>query len=109
MAMNAAGVTIRVDAAVLNQKADEVSKAVANMEQLFGQTQQIAERTRYYWVGEAGDLHRRMFAEQKEEIDIILKRLKEHPVDLQIIAKTYQETERHLTETASQLSSNLID
>lgn len=50
-----------------------------------------------------------MFEEQKDDVETLLKRLKEHPVDLQKIAKTYIDTEQRQTEASSQMSSNLID
>ncbi|MDO4329651.1 MAG: WXG100 family type VII secretion target [Lachnospiraceae bacterium] len=109
MAMDSAGVEIRVQPDILNAKAEEVSGAIAQMEQLFESVQATAARTKYYWIGEAGELHRKMFEDQKDDIVQLLQRLKEHPVDLQKIAKTYTETEQQLTEAASLMSSNLID
>ncbi len=109
MAMDRAGVEIRVQPDILNSKAAEVSAAIAQMEQLFESVQSTAARTRYYWIGEAGELHRKMFEDQKDDIVKLLARLKEHPVDLQKIAQAYVDTEQKLTEAASQMSSNLID
>lgn len=109
MAMDGAGVEIKVQPEVLRAKADEVSGAIVQMEQTFESVQSTVERTRYYWIGEAGELHRRMFEEQKDDVEELLKRLKEHPVDLQKIAQTYSDTEQAQTAAASQLSSNLID
>ncbi|MCI8950220.1 MAG: hypothetical protein HFG49_09280 [Lachnospiraceae bacterium] len=109
MAMDGSGVEIKVQPDILNAKAEEVSAAVAQMEQLFDTVQTTVGRTKYYWIGEAGELHRRMFEEQKDDVETLLKRLKEHPVDLQKIAKTYIDTEQQQTEASSQMSSNLID
>lgn len=109
MAMDGAGVEIKVLPEVLNAKAQEVTAAISQMERLFDTVQTTVDRTRYYWIGEAGELHRNMFKEQQDEIGNILERLKEHPVDLQKIANTYTQTEAQLTQAASQMSSNLID
>ncbi|MDO5415633.1 MAG: WXG100 family type VII secretion target [Lachnospiraceae bacterium] len=109
MGMNASGVEIRVLPEVLNAKAQEVTAAITQMEHLFENVQTTVSRSKYYWIGEAGELHRKMFEEQKDDVAEILVRLKEHPVDLQKIAKTYTSTEQQLAEAASQMSSNLID
>ncbi|MCC8026246.1 MAG: WXG100 family type VII secretion target [Clostridium sp.] len=109
MAMDSAGVEIKVLPEVLNAKAQEVTAAIGQMERLFESVQRTVDRTRYYWVGEAGELHRNSFKEQQDDINHILERLKEHPVDLQKIAHTYTQTEEQLTQAASQMSSNLIE
>lgn len=109
MAMNASGVEIKVQPEVLDAKAQEVTTAIAQMERLFDAALNTVSRTQYYWIGAAGEVHRKAFEDQRDDITAILNRLKEHPVDLQKIANTYRETERALTEAASQLSSDLID
>lgn len=109
MAMDGSGVEIKVRPEVLDQKAQEVTAAVTQMEQLFESIQETVNRTQYYWIGEAGNVHRSAFREQKDDIEELLKRLKEHPVDLQKIANTYRTTEDLLARTTSQMSSNLID
>ena len=109
MAMDSSGVEIKVQPDVLNAKASDVSTSISQMEQLFDTVQTTVARTKYYWIGESGELHRKMFEEQKDDVETLLKRLKEHPVDLQKIAKTYIDTEQRQTEASSQMSSNLID
>ena len=109
MAMDSSGVEIKVQPDVLNAKASDMSTSISQMEQLFDTVQTTVARTKYYWIGEAGELHRKMFEEQKDDVETLLKRLKEHPVDLQKIAKTYIDTEQRQTEASSQMSSNLID
>lgn len=109
MAIHSSDVTIKVTPEVLNTKAQEVSAAVSQMERLFDSVQATVERTKFYWVGEAGNLNRKLFQEQKEDVREIISRLKEHPVNLQKIAKTYSGTEDTLTEAASRLPNDLID
>lgn len=109
MAMSESGVEIKVQPEVLDLKAQEVTTAISQMEQLFNSVLNTVSRTQYYWIGAAGDVHRQAFEDQKDDITTILNRLKEHPVDLQKIANTYRTTESALAEAASQLSSDLID
>lgn len=109
MAMNGSGVELKVSPDVLDRKAVEVTGAITQMERMFETVINTVERTKNYWIGEAGNAHRAAFLEHKDDIAEILQRLKEHPADLQKIANTYRDTESALTEAASQLSSNLID
>jgi len=66
-------------------------------------------RTKTYWIGEAGDAHRKAYEDQKADIDEILRRLEEHPRDLVSIAQTYTDTELEIEEYISSLPSDLID
>ena len=109
MPMSGAGVSFRVQPDVLDAKAQEVSNEIDKMEKLFQNIQTTVNATKHYWVGEAGDVHRRAFQSQKDDIENILKRLKEHPVDLRMIAGTFRETEAKVEAVFSQMSSNLID
>lgn len=109
MAMESTGVEIKVQPEVLDTKASEVTSAVTDMENILESVLGTVKNTKSYWVGQAGDLHRAAFQEQKGAMELLLKRLKEHPVDLQKIAKTYRDTELIQTNSMDWLSSNLID
>lgn len=102
------GSTIQVDTSVMVNKADQVSNAIANMEQTFNELQNIVAGTNGYWIGEAADHHRKMFTDEKEDIAEILKRLKEHPTDLKLMATGYEDTEKKLEEANQQLRSDYI-
>lgn len=109
MAMESTNVEIKVQPEVLDAKALEVSSAVRQMEEILETILRTVKDTKNYWVGEAGDLHREAFQEQKNTMETLLKRLGEHPVDLQKIAKTYRDTEMIQANSMDWLSSNLID
>ena len=61
----------------------------------------------YYWNGEAAELNRKVFLEQKEDMEEILTRLKEYPATLRKVANIYREKEEK--PKAVPWSSNLID
>ncbi len=92
----------------LNQKAAEVEKYVANMRNRFENMKTLVEKSNGYWVGEAGDLHRQNYMSQKDNIDTILRRLAEHPVDLRAIAQTYTTTELKAQEIALDLPGDVL-
>ena len=61
----------------------------------------------YYWNGEAAEINRKVFLEQKEDMEAILSRLKEYPETLRKVANIYRETEEK--PKAEPWSSNLIE
>ena len=101
-------VHIKVNSTVLNAKAQSVSGSIRNMENCFEQLETIINRTSYYWIGEAGDMHRKIYNEQKSQIDEMMKRLKEHPVDLVTIAQTYESTESAVQSMAAEWPGDII-
>ena len=102
-------IEIKVTPEVLEKKAQEVTAAVSQMERCFEQVQNLVARTRYYWVGQAGELHRELVTDKKEDMEQIIKRLKDHPDNLRKIAGTYRATESAQAEQSMRMSSNLID
>ncbi len=102
-------VHIKVNTAQLNSKADTVTTEINNMNKCFEQLESIINKTASYWIGEAGDEHRKLYSEQKDNIDIIMRRLKEHPVDLRTMAGTYEATEREVTAIGNSLSGDVIE
>lgn len=101
-------VQIKVDSAVLNSKAQTVSKSITNMEKCFEQLKTIINRTSYYWIGEAGDMHRKIYANQQPKVEEMMKRLKEHPKDLMLMAQTYEVTEKEVESMAAELPGDII-
>lgn len=102
-------VHIKVSTEVLNDKAQTVSKSISNMANCFEDLERVINRTGYYWIGEAGDLHRKLYQEQKDKVEEMLKRLKEHPTDLIAIAQNYQAAEIKVTQIANALSGDVIE
>ena len=102
-------VHIKVSTEVLESKSETVSKSVDNMVNCFDELERIINRTSYYWIGEAGDLHRRLYQEQKDNIEEMIKRLREHPRDLIAIAQNYQTANTRAMEIASALPGDIIE
>ena len=101
MAINGA-VELLVTPEVLNQKATEVEKYVANMKKRFDNMKMLIDKSKGYWAGEAGDMHRQNYSVQVSTIDQILRRLGEHPGDLRTIAQTYSTAELRIEESIIQ-------
>ena len=107
MEINSKDIKMNVQPEELDTKAQEAAKALHEMEQLLGAVQDTVNRTEYYWNGEAAELNRKVFLEQKDDMEEILIRLKEYPETLQKVANIYRETEEK--PKAVPWSSNLID
>lgn len=100
---------IKVTPKVLNDKAEAVSRSINAMERCFDELAGIISRTSYYWIGEAGDQHRKIYSDQKDSIAEMMKRLKEHPADLQVISQNYTSAEQAVREVASNLPGDIIE
>jgi WXG100 family type VII secretion target len=102
------GTTIKVNTQVLLNKADDADNSINQMKNCFEELEKIINRTSYYWIGEAGDKHRNIYNSQKDTIDEMLKRLKEHPRDLKTIAQQYESVEMAVQEISNELPGDVI-
>lgn len=101
-------VALTVTPDVLIAKADLVAEGLKKMQENLDTIDQIVSRTSGYWIGEAGNLHRQMYQDEKEDIATIMKRLNEHPVDLRAIAQNYLDAEQTVEEIANSLPGDVI-
>lgn len=101
-------IRLRVTPEVLKTKAGEVESDIKSLETEFNTIQDIVSRTSGYWIGEAGETARAEFEGQKGDIDTILKRFKEHPVDLMTMAGVYDEAEQSALTENQALETDII-
>ena len=107
MEINSKDIKMNVLPNELDIKAQDAATAIFEMEQLLANVQDTVNRTEYYWNGEAAEINRKVFLEQKEDMEAILSRLKEYPETLRKVANIYRETEEK--PKAEPWSSNLIE
>lgn len=107
MEINSKDIKMNVLPNELDIKTQEAATAIFEMEQLLANVQDTVNRTEYYWNGEAAEINRKVFLEQKEDMEAILSRLKEYPETLRKVANIYRETEEK--PKAEPWSSNLIE
>lgn len=101
-------VMVKVSPEVLVTQAEEVRRLGKDMQQRFQTLQNTIERTRGYWIGEAGELHRKLYDEQKDDINQMLRRLLEHPDDLLQISENYKMAESKNVNSATLLDADII-
>lgn len=101
-------VKVRVTPAVLRQKASEVTRRIDRVQALFGEMDDRIRGTRAYWIGAGGEAHREAYETEKETVDLILRRLREHPDDLLKISGLYEREEQDLTGSFRALGDHAI-
>lgn len=101
-------VMLKVTPEDLAVKAQETTNNISKLKMRFSNLANIIARTNSYWIGEAGDLHRKLYQDEKENIEQMFARLSEHPRDLEQIAKTYMNAEDVAEQLASELPGDII-
>ncbi|MCM1540553.1 MAG: WXG100 family type VII secretion target [Blautia sp.] len=101
-------VSFHVEPEMLKSKSAEVSRIVSRMREHFGELKNLMEKTAGYWIGEAGDKHRQMYKDIEDNVEEMLKRLGEYPVDLLAIAKNYTDVELSIEEDIETLPDDII-
>lgn len=102
-------ITLKVQPEALKTKASEVESDIRVLERHFNDIQDIVARSAGYWTGIAGERARGEFAAQKESTSKVIRRFREHPTDLLIMAGVYEETERTVTAENEKLATDVIE
>lgn len=103
-----ADIVLRVTPETLEKKADEFTGIINDIKEHFNQIEAISAKTNGYWQGEAGDKDRAGYASYKDDIDFVIRRLQEHPIDLLSMAGIYREAEKDVTNTNAALKTDQI-
>ena len=74
----------------------------------YAELTRILDSTKNFWLGEAAEKHRKIYNDKKDDIDKLLRRIAEHPDDLQRIAGNYVQAENTNTAEARSLSGDVI-
>ncbi|WP_455713957.1 WXG100 family type VII secretion target [Anaerosporobacter sp.] len=102
------GGIIKVTPETLYQKAEAVQDKISTMQTKFNNMLDVVSKCNSYWIGNAGDAHRKIYKEYEPEITEIFKRLSEHVTDLNAMAGVYSDAEKTVKEVAENLPTNLI-
>jgi len=100
------GYTLSVTPELLLDKSTSVLTAIRDTNQLFEEVTRIAKNTVQYWKGEAGDIHRELFASIVPVMEEIFNRYTEHGNDLNSIAVTYSGAESAAENIIESLPDN---
>lgn len=103
-----ASIHIRVDTNVLKGKANQISNEVKKMEHDWKAIQDTIRSSKSYWQGDASNEHQKYLKEVSDDVAKILKRMKEHPVDLMKMAGVYNASESQASQLAKKLPDDVI-
>ena len=101
-------IQLKVTPEQLVSQAGKVEGEIKNLESDLREIQNIVSRTSGYWIGLSGDSARKAFSSFKDDSDLLIKRLKEHPTDLLNMAGVYELYESLNVETANELNPDVI-
>lgn len=103
-----ADIRLKVSPEELKRGAAQIESQIANIEKNWNSLSEIAGASRYYWEGEAADYGRKLLEETRQDVQIVWKRLKEHPSNLLKMAGIYVEAEAKAAEIVNTLPDNAI-
>lgn len=93
----------------LKAQANTVRTRLSKMRQSFEDLKSLMSRTQAYWIGEAGDVHRRMYTDKLDKIEEVLNRYTEQVRDLEVMAGVYEEAEAQALSEADALPASMLD
>lgn len=103
-----ADIILKVSLDKMKSKASELTEQINNIETNWKNLAGVVRKSKSYWQGDASDLHRKYLKECEEEVQEILKRLKEHPSDLLAMMGIYDEAEKKAEQIANSLPDDVI-
>lgn len=92
----------------LVKKGTEVAGKVSSIRRHFEELRALMDKSRGYWLGEAGDKYRQTYNNLDKEKEEILKRLEEHPRDLVAIARKFYQVEIEIEQMIQELPGNVL-
>lgn len=99
---------VKVSTEEMVRQADEVERLVNIMSGRFNEIKRYMDATKGHWIGAGGDIHRKLYQSQMEDLTRMLKRLREHPIDLREMAGIYVDAEKKNVTTAQKLPTDAI-
>lgn len=102
------GLTVRISTEHLAQASGDISKKVSDLRAAFSDMTEAMNRTGGYWLGEAGEAHRRAYDRLKPHQEEVLKRLQEQVSDLAQIAGIWETAEQEVKEIDLSLPDDVI-
>lgn len=103
-----ANIKLKVKPDELVSKSGEIKKDINAIEQSFTKVTTLVTNTKKYWEGDASDKHIKRYNELKEDFQTIVKRLKEHPDDLEKMAGVYKENENEIKNLLEALPTDVL-
>jgi len=102
-------VRIKAEPQAMEAKAASVKNSAAKLRQQYEELMRYVLRSSGYWHGEAADVTRSSFADDRELVEGMFLRLDGHAQNLLQIAQIYTQTETRVTAASSTLPKDAIE
>ena len=103
-----ATIHLKVDTSVMKAKAAQVSGEVQKIEKEWKSLQNTVKKSKSYWQGDASNEHQKYLEEVADDVEKIIRRMKEHPKDLLKMAGIYEGAESGAEALSGKLPDNVI-
>lgn len=103
-----AAIHLKVDTNQMKAKANQVSNEVKQIETQWRNLQNVVKASKGYWQGDASNEHQKYLKEVSDDVEKIIRRMKEHPVDLMKMAGIYVAAENDAKSLSGKLPDNVI-
>ena len=100
--------TLTVTPEQLKSQSGVVQTELNTMKGYFDELQSLVNGTSRYWIGEAGEVHRKLYTAQVKTIEEMFRRYEEHVRDLQIMGGVYSEAEMAAETQAESLPQSTL-
>lgn len=100
--------TIRADQGKIRQTAQLMAKRVSDMKKSMCVIEEQVKASSMCWKGEAGDLYRQIYMEEKESMEKILENLTRQAESLGAIGGNYEKAQWEIEEMTQELPSDVI-
>lgn len=104
----ASGIQLKVSPDILKSQAAQITKEINAIERQWSNLKSTVQRSKSYWEGDASNTHQKFITQSNNDVDKVLRRLKEHPKDLLQMAKLYNEAEEKAKQMAGKLPEDII-
>lgn len=99
---------LKVSTDTLREKADEISDSIAVISREWQDLSDTVTQSTSYWEGDTSDKHQKYLNSVRDDVDMIIRRLSEHPTDLLKMAGIYEGAEDEASDLAKALPANVI-
>ena len=86
-----------------------VRNELNRMETQFDRIKRLIDGSVNYWIGEAGDAHRKQYTGRISSIEEMFAKYKEHIRDLEMMAGVYEVAEHVAANAADMLPASTLD
>lgn len=104
----AGNVQLKVSPDVMRNQAQAIKGEIQKIEAEWKRIEETIARSKYYWQGEASNIHQKSYHKIKTEVQEVTRRLKEHPADLFEMAGVYIKAENEAVQSANALPEDVI-